>query len=85
MTPLERAARALCALDGNPADAPMDGKPMWQSYLPEVRAVIAAIREPSVEMGVAWCGNSPGGSSAARDWQAMIDTMLAEDIIKPQR
>ena len=83
MTPLERAARALCALDGNPAEARMDGKPMWQSYLTEVRTVIQAIREPSIKMGVAWCNSVPDGSSPMRDWQAMIDAMLAEDIIKP--
>ncbi|WP_157009823.1 hypothetical protein [Sphingobium sp. YBL2] len=28
----------------------MDGKPPWQDYLTQVRAVIAAIREPSGEM-----------------------------------
>lgn len=47
---LERAARALCALDGNPENASLDGKPLWQDYLPEARAVFQAIREPSGEM-----------------------------------
>ncbi|NRB16721.1 MAG: hypothetical protein HRU33_03840 [Rhodobacteraceae bacterium] len=36
----ERAARALCALNDNPPDIKMDGKPMWISYLPEVDAVL---------------------------------------------
>ena len=44
---LERGARALCKLDGHPEDAKMDGKPLWQDYLPDVRAVLAAIRDPS--------------------------------------
>lgn len=46
MSPLERAARALCELDNNPPGATMDGKPLWMDYLPEVRAVVAALREP---------------------------------------
>lgn len=84
--PLERAARALCELAGNPPGATMDGKPLWMSYLPEVRAVIAAIREPSDRPeGWGW-GDIPGinveygicqdGPAAA--WRAMIDAMLNE-------
>ena len=38
----ERAARALCDLDGNPPDIKMDGSPMWVSYLLEVDAVLQA-------------------------------------------
>lgn len=51
--PLERAARALCSLDGHPENATMDGKPLWQNYLPEVRAVLEAISEPSEDVLVA--------------------------------
>lgn len=40
--PRERAARALCRLNGNPEDTAFEGKPMWQSYLPEVDAVLRA-------------------------------------------
>lgn len=47
---LERAARALFTLDGHPEDAKMDGKPLWQSYFLEVRAVLFAIRGPSATM-----------------------------------
>ena len=36
MSPRERAARALCRLDGNPEDATYHGRPMWVSYLLEV-------------------------------------------------
>ena len=39
----ERAARALCELHNLPADAKMDGAPIWQSYLPEVDAVLQAV------------------------------------------
>lgn len=39
---IEAAARALCRLDGNPENAKMDGKPMWQSYIPEAKAAIEA-------------------------------------------
>lgn len=44
MNPLERAARALCSLDGHPENATMDGKPLWQNYLPEARAAIAGAK-----------------------------------------
>jgi hypothetical protein len=39
----ERAARALCDLHGLAADTKMAGAPMWQSYLPEVDAVLQAV------------------------------------------
>lgn len=41
-SPRERAARALCLLAGNPEDTRFEGRPMWQSYLPEVDAVLLA-------------------------------------------
>jgi hypothetical protein len=41
--PRERAARALCALAGNPENMMFQGKPMWMSYLPEVDAVLEAV------------------------------------------
>ena len=47
-SPLERAARALCSLDGHPENAKMEGKPLWMDYLPEVRAVVSAIYDPVV-------------------------------------
>ena len=40
--PRERAARALCELDGHPPDIKMDGQPMWCSYLDQVDAVLRA-------------------------------------------
>lgn len=39
-SPRERAARALCNLDGNAPDTTFEGKPMWVSYLPQVDAVL---------------------------------------------
>lgn len=44
----ELAARALCRQDGHPEDSTFDGRPMWESYLPEAIAVLEAIgwREP---------------------------------------
>lgn len=40
--PRERAARALCALDGHPPDISFEGRPMWRSYLSQVDAVLRA-------------------------------------------
>jgi|GEM_PF-2428910 len=39
---LEAAARALCRLAGSPENTKFEGKPMWQSYLPEAKAAIEA-------------------------------------------
>jgi hypothetical protein len=85
MTPMERAARALCELAGNPPGATLDGKPLWQDYLPEVRAVLQAIREPSEGMiisGIAERHEQPvpeAWSLATENiFRAMIDAALAE-------
>jgi len=42
--PRERAARALCRKAGHPENIKFEGKPMWQSYLDDVDAVIAALQ-----------------------------------------
>lgn len=39
----ELAARALCRLDGHPEDIKFEGRPMWESYLPQADAVLEAI------------------------------------------
>lgn len=44
--PRERAARALCEMDGYPPEAKLDGRPLWESYLPEVDAVLWAALSP---------------------------------------
>lgn len=81
-SPLERAARALCELAGNPPGASMNGKPLWMDYLPEVRAVVRAIREPSgamVAAGYEAMSNGDGGPADAADChRAMIDALLEE-------
>lgn len=41
-SPRERAARALCRLDGHPENTMFEGKPMWMSYLDQVDAVLKA-------------------------------------------
>lgn len=45
----ELAARALCRMARNPEDSTFEGRPMWESYLPEADAVLEAIgwREPT--------------------------------------
>ena len=88
MTPMERAARALCSLDGNPENATMDGKPLWQDYLPEARAALTALREPSptmIEAGAEITSHiSPTESGegfaadAADVWRVMIETALSD-------
>jgi hypothetical protein len=40
--PHERIARALSRLQGHPPDIRFEGKPMWQSFLPEADAALAA-------------------------------------------
>jgi hypothetical protein len=40
--PRERIARALSHLQGHPPDIRFEGKPMWQSYLPEADAALVA-------------------------------------------
>lgn len=45
-SPRERAARALCRLDGNPENTMFEGKPMWVSYLDQVDAVLEAAMAP---------------------------------------
>lgn len=80
MSPLEKAARALCRVDGHPEDARMEGKPLWQDYLPEARAVLEAIREPSVDMVYDGGINHPPADTISI-WQAMIDAALAEGAL----
>lgn len=89
MTPIERAARALCKLGGHSEDGECDGKPMWRSYLPQVRAVLEALHEPSARMAEAGAEiirhvgpeESDAGyqSDAANVWRFMIDA-VREDL-----
>ncbi|KRA63087.1 hypothetical protein [Rhizobium sp. Root651] len=40
--PRERAARALCRFNSVPEDTMFEQRPMWESFLPEVDAVLEA-------------------------------------------
>jgi hypothetical protein len=103
VTPIERAARALCVGDPDqmvhPAHqaAPKSdcARPLWQTYVPVVRAVIAAIREPSEAMlpdpqqthtslyaAVRVMDDQAVSSAVAFQavWQAMIDALLEEGV-----
>lgn len=74
-SPLERAARALCEINGLPPGATKNGEALWRSYLPEARAVIAAIRDPGKLV-------LPEGADAGKGellWYSMIDAILAEE------
>ena len=92
MTPMERAARALCGLDGHPGDG-NEGKPSWQSYVPQVCAVLEAIHEPSASMREAGAEViryvSPDEvalsheGDAANVWRFMIDAMRKDISPKP--
>ncbi|HET6523164.1 hypothetical protein [Sphingopyxis sp.] len=77
---LERVARALCELDGNPPDATMGGKSLWQDYLPEARAAIMALHEPDAEMvsAAALAGGHFAKDEIGIIYRAMIDTALIE-------
>jgi len=45
-TARERAARALCSSKGLPENTKFEGRPMWESYLPQVDAVLEAALGP---------------------------------------
>lgn len=44
--PRERAARALCTSRGLPENTKFEGRPMWESLLPEVDIVLQAALSP---------------------------------------
>lgn len=86
---IESAARALCRLDGRSEDEESEGKPLWQSYLPQVRTVLEAIHEPSLQMAEAGAeviryANPEEATlgfqgDAANVWRFMIDA-IGKDI-----
>lgn len=79
-SPLERAARALCSLKGLPENIKFEGRPMWESFLPEARAALTAIQEPSDEMTSAGSEVMQPGTLWGSDdvWRAMATRMLAD-------
>lgn len=54
MTPIERAARALCSFDGHPENTRFEGRPMWESYRDQAAAVVSALGE-----WMPWSGGPP--------------------------
>ena len=69
----ERIARALCRLDDNPENTTMDGKPLWQDYLPEARAVFLELQNPTDAMAEA-------GAKSAYDCVLDVDVHGARTI-----
>ncbi len=51
----------------------MDGKPLWQDYLPEAHAVISALRKPSAEQLQA--ASDCASNDPAAIYAAMIDAL----------
>lgn len=41
--PREKAARALCKMDGHQPDINFDGEPMWKNYLRQVDMVLRTV------------------------------------------
>lgn len=83
MTPLERAARALCEIDDVDPDSSLGGDGqnfLWMEYANvHVRAVLQAIREPSAGMmGDRVVRQHAYAGDVDMVWQAMIDTALRE-------
>ncbi|WHO40445.1 hypothetical protein PMI04_007575 [Sphingobium sp. AP49] len=88
MTPAERAARALWALDTNQSDAMAQGDVPWQDYLPQVRTVLEMVHEPSEWMKeagaevVRYVGSDGTDfgyrQDAANIWRYMIDAMIKD-------
>lgn len=78
---IERAARQACKEGGFDPDEmmPNDG-PRWKYYVPNVRAVLSAIRVPDegmIEAGSAAIQSSGFVDDATKlGWQAMIDAAL---------
>lgn len=99
MTPLERAARAIWEIHGSPSKGRdivvtmgnPDPEPDWQRYLPEARAALEAIREPSDGMKKAGAAtlstdNSIAGRlmDAESCWEDMIEAALGEVVVMPR-
>lgn len=77
MTTAERIARALCRLDGHPENIAFEGRPMWQSYLPQVRVVLDEIEEPDAAMLDAAVNTAEkiGPHDHVGIWRAMVKAM----------
>jgi len=66
MKTIEKAARALCNFDGHADNIKFEGAPMWQSYVPQVRALLDSVQAAA-----------PAGTDN-EIWRAMIEAALVE-------
>jgi hypothetical protein len=66
MKTIEKAARALCKFDGHAENIKFEGAPMWQSYVPQVRALLDSVQ-----------ATAPAGTDT-EIWRAMIEAALIE-------
>lgn len=57
---------------------PGEGRRQWEDYVPAVRAVLQAIREPSTVMLSSLDGSFQLEVSATHSWKTMIDAALEE-------
>lgn len=73
---IERVARAM-ARANYPAATDNDIDEMWEGWVKEARAAIAAMREPTPAM-VNYGEACDGTISAKEIWQTMIDAALQE-------
>ena len=85
MSPIEKAARALCRAYGEDEDQLSDGAPRWTAYLPRLMTVIDALHEPDDLMKdagseiIRYVGEEESEtgyrSDAANVWRFMIDAL----------
>ncbi len=85
MTMIEKAARALCQVQGQDENVLVGGSPAWRAYVPQVMTVLTAIHEPSDIMKEAGAeivrhvgeeeSDYAHQSDAANIWRFMIDAM----------
>lgn len=90
---VERVARAICVVAKGPdyPDADYYGKPgdpwrkWWESFVPEARAAIAAMREPTeamreaaldADLDIYWGYMAEGPGKPGDVWRAMIGAAL---------
>lgn len=64
MKMMEKAARALCKFDGHAENIKFKRAPMWQSYVPLVRAVFGSVR------------SAAAAGTDSENWRAMIQAAL---------
>jgi len=75
MTMIEQVARAICKTHGAfDPDTLANGVAGWKYYVPEARAAIAAMREPTDEI------KRDAGQSQHEAYQVIIDAALKETV-----